>query len=72
MFAVATMSDWLVLSLVGGTFTLLGVLKLYGLSRRIVGGGNKASSEAATNPDWNASAAPDRVGRAAVYGSVSP
>ena len=45
MLAIATVSDWLVLSLVGWTFTLLGGSKLYGLSRGIVGGGNQSRTE---------------------------
>ncbi len=45
MLAVATTSDWLVLLLVGVTFAALGALKLYGLSRGMVGGGNKPRLE---------------------------
>jgi hypothetical protein len=33
--------DWLVPALVGTTFTLVGSLKLYGLSRGIVGGADQ-------------------------------
>lgn len=33
--------DWLIPALIGLTFTLLGFLKLYGLSKRIVGGADK-------------------------------
>ena len=34
-------SDWLAPALVGTTFTALGVLKLYGLQRGVVGGHDK-------------------------------
>jgi hypothetical protein len=33
--------DWFVPALIGLTFTLLGSLKLYGLSRGVVGGADK-------------------------------
>jgi hypothetical protein len=35
------LSDWLPLAAVGGTFTTLGLLKVYGFRKRIVGGGGK-------------------------------
>jgi hypothetical protein len=34
-------TDWFPLALVGSTFTLLGLIKLYGLRRGIVGGRDK-------------------------------
>ena len=34
-------ADWFVLALIGVMFTLLGSLKLYGLSRGFVGGADK-------------------------------
>ena len=34
-------SDWLPLATVGLTFTILGSIKLWGLKRGIVGGGDK-------------------------------
>ena len=36
-----SIADWLPPAVVGTTFTLLGVLKLYGLARGVVGGANK-------------------------------
>jgi hypothetical protein len=36
-----SVSDWLPLAAIGATFTLLGVLKVYGRCRGIVGGGGK-------------------------------
>jgi hypothetical protein len=33
--------DWFVPVLIGATFTLMGSLKLYGLSRGVVGGADK-------------------------------
>lgn len=36
-----TFTDWFIPALIGTTFTLLGSLKLFGLSRGIVGGANK-------------------------------
>jgi hypothetical protein len=35
------LADWLPPAVVGVTFTLLGSLKLYGLSRGVVGGADK-------------------------------
>lgn len=37
-------SDWLPLAAVGGTFTTLGLLKVYGLSKGIVGGGGRPAA----------------------------
>jgi hypothetical protein len=34
-------TDWLIPALIGSQFTLIGALKLYGLSRGIVGGADK-------------------------------
>jgi hypothetical protein len=34
-------TDWFVPALIGATFTLIGSLKLYGLSRGVVGGADK-------------------------------
>jgi hypothetical protein len=34
-------TDWFVPALIGATFTLIGSLKLFGLSRRVVGGADK-------------------------------
>ncbi|MBI3407453.1 MAG: hypothetical protein HY040_03745 [Planctomycetes bacterium] len=34
-------SDWFVPALIGATFTLLGAVKIYGLSRGVVGGADK-------------------------------
>lgn len=34
-------ADWFVPDLIGVTFTLIGSLKLYGLSKGVVGGANK-------------------------------
>ena len=34
-------TDWFVPALIGLTFTLLGSLKLYGLSRGVIGGADK-------------------------------
>jgi hypothetical protein len=34
-------SDWFPLTLVGGVFTLLGLVKLFGLRRGIIGGREK-------------------------------
>jgi hypothetical protein len=36
-----SLAEWLPPAVVGGTFTLLGCLKLYGLSRGVVGGAGK-------------------------------
>jgi hypothetical protein len=36
-----SLSDWFVPALIGVTFTLVGSLKLYGLSRGVVGGADK-------------------------------
>jgi hypothetical protein len=35
-------TDWFIPALIGMTFTLLGSLKLYGLSRGVVGGADKS------------------------------
>ncbi len=35
------LEEWLPLITVGGTFTTLGLLKVYGLKRGVVGGGGK-------------------------------
>jgi hypothetical protein len=40
-----SLADWLVPALVGLTFTLLGVLKLFGLYRGLVGGPEKSFVE---------------------------
>ena len=37
-------SDWFPLAAVGGTFTTLGLLKVYGRRRGIVGGGGRPAS----------------------------
>ena len=37
-----SIADWVPHVVVGTTFTLMGILKLYGLSRGIVGGADKA------------------------------
>ncbi len=34
-------TDWFVPALIGATFTLIALLKLYGLSRGVVGGADK-------------------------------
>jgi hypothetical protein len=34
-------TDWFIPALIGVTFTLIGSLKLYGLSRGVVGGADK-------------------------------
>jgi hypothetical protein len=34
-------ADWFVPALIGCTFTLVGLLKLYGLSKGVVGGADK-------------------------------
>jgi hypothetical protein len=34
-------ADWLIPAVIGGSFTLIGSLKLYGLSRGVVGGADK-------------------------------
>jgi hypothetical protein len=39
--AMISFTDWFVPALIGATFTLLGFLKLYGLSRGVVGGADK-------------------------------
>jgi hypothetical protein len=39
-----TLPDWFPPAVVGGTFTALGLLKLYGISKGIVGGGGKPFS----------------------------
>jgi hypothetical protein len=36
-----SLADWLPPAMVGGMFTLLGCLQLYGLSRGVVGGADK-------------------------------
>ena len=38
------LSDWLPLGVIGATFTTLGLLKVYGWKKGIVGGGGKAAS----------------------------
>jgi hypothetical protein len=38
---MTSLADWLPPAVVGVTFTLLGCLKLYGLSRGVVGGADK-------------------------------
>jgi hypothetical protein len=38
------LSDWLPLATVGGTFTTVGLLKVYGFRKGIVGGGGKPAS----------------------------
>jgi hypothetical protein len=38
---MTSLTDWLPPAVVGLTFTLLGALKLYGLSRGVVGGAGK-------------------------------
>ena len=38
------LSDWPPLATVGGTFTTLGLLKVYGFRKGIVGGGGKSAS----------------------------
>jgi hypothetical protein len=39
--AMISFIDWFIPALIGVTFTLLGFLKLYGLSRGVVGGADK-------------------------------
>jgi len=39
--AMISFADWWVPALIGATFTLLGSLKLYGLSKGVVGGADK-------------------------------
>lgn len=48
-------SDWLPLVCVGGTFTLLGLLKVYGLSKGIQGGRCKPYGQrlCGTCPSWS-------------------
>lgn len=36
-----TLSDWLPLATVGGAFTVLGFLKVYGFRKGIIGGGGR-------------------------------
>jgi hypothetical protein len=38
---MTSFTDWFVPALLGATFTLLGCLKLYGLSKGVVGGADK-------------------------------
>ncbi len=49
-----TFADWFPLATVGLTFTLLGSLKLWGLSRGIVGGADKPVFQrlCGTSPTW--------------------
>jgi hypothetical protein len=35
------LADWLIPAVIGATFTLIGVLKLYGLATSVVGGADK-------------------------------
>ncbi len=51
------LSEWLPPASVGLTFTTLGSLKVYGLSRCIVGGGDKPASQriCGTCPSWSRS-----------------
>lgn len=48
-------SDWLPPAVVGGTFTTLGLLKVYGLARGIQGGGCKPLRErlCGSCPSWS-------------------
>jgi hypothetical protein len=39
--AMISFTDWLITALIGVTFTLIGSLKLYGLSKGVVGGADK-------------------------------
>jgi hypothetical protein len=39
--AMSSFADWFIPALIGVQFTLLGLAKLYGLSRGIVGGADK-------------------------------
>lgn len=50
-----TLSEWLPLATSGATFTLLGLLKLYGLSKGIQGGGCKPWSQRVCGscPSWS-------------------
>ena len=41
---MVTLSEWLPLAALGGTFTTLGLLKVYGFGEGIVGGGGKPVS----------------------------
>jgi hypothetical protein len=47
--------DWFPLATVGATFSILGVLKLYGRSRGIVGGGDKPWQDRVVGscPTWS-------------------
>ncbi len=49
------LSDWLPPALVGLTFTALGLLKVYGLTRGIVGGSCKPASQriCGSCPSWS-------------------
>jgi len=49
------LADWLPHAAVGSTFTTLGVLKIYGLSKGIVGGGCKPYGQrlCGTCPSWS-------------------
>lgn len=48
-------ADWFPLLLVGGTFTTLGLLKVYGFRHNMVGGGHKPwrSRLLGTCPTWS-------------------
>jgi hypothetical protein len=50
-----SISDWLPAVTVGISFTALGLLKVYGLTRGIIGGGEKRASEriCGSCPTWS-------------------
>jgi hypothetical protein len=52
---MASFTDWLPPAFVGGLFTTLGVLKVYGLARGIQGGGGKPLAQRACGscPTWS-------------------
>ena len=49
------MADWLPSAAVGSAFTVVGLLKVYGLFRGIVGGGHKPASKrlCGSCPSWS-------------------
>ena len=55
MHTMPPLSDWLPSATIGVTFTVLGVLKIYGFSRGIVGGRCKPASQRVCGscPSWS-------------------
>ena len=54
-FAIIPLADWLPLAAIGITFTTLGLLKVYGFRKGIVGGGGKpvACRLLGSCPSWS-------------------